>query len=325
MSKEADPAAVLDLDPDADVSGKDRGDEVVAEETKKPDAKKSDAKKPDKAAAKDDEAAEEEEDEGTEEGDDEEAEEEGEPADKKDGKRVPYERLAKATAARRQAEERAAAAERELQEVRASTTKAERSKYDELVQQRDALYDVVEEARANGDVKAAAKGQREIDGITARLNRAESSAIATQKASEARDTAVYNTLVAQLEAAVPEFDPESDEFDPVMAKEVDELVQAYEAVGKSPQAALRKAVKLVMGRDPFNSRPKAEEAKPAPKQAKKPDMAKAADTAKRQPAAIETREEAGEKIDTAQLSEEEFQKLPAKTKARLRGDFLPSA
>ncbi len=328
MSKEIELADVQKIDPDTELDSTDRGDDVVVDEApekakgKKP-AAKPDKAKDDKAEAKEDETEEETEDEGTEEGDEEEETEE-EP-EKKDGKRVPYERLAKATAARRQAEERAAEAERELQEIRAASTKDGRSKYDELVQARDALYDVVEEARANGDVKTAAQKQREIDNITQRLSRAEASAIASQKATEASETAMYNTLVAQLEAAVPEFDPKSDEYDINLAKEVDELTRAYETMGSTPQAALRKAAKMVLRRDPFSGKPKQEEAKPVVKQAKKPDLVKAADTAKRQPATTDSREEVAEHIDPEGLSEEEFQKLPAKTKARLRGDFLPSA
>ncbi len=131
--------------------------------------------------------------------------------------------------------------------------------------------------------------------------------------------------MAQLEAAVPEFDPKSDEYDINLAKEVDELTRAYETMGSTPQAALRKAAKMVLRRDPFSGKPKQEEAKPVVKQAKKPDLVKAADTAKRQPATTDSREEVAEHIDPEGLSEEEFQKLPAKTKARLRGDFLPSA
>ena len=91
--------------------------------------------------------------------------------------------------------------------------------------------------------------------------------------------------------------------------------------------ALRKALRLIIGVDPFREGRKlrAEDKKPPAKKAvaKKPDVKKNLDAKKRQPPEDRGSEvERNTEVDPLKLSDEEFEKLPDATKRRLRGDFI---
>ncbi|MDI2601464.1 hypothetical protein, partial [Listeria monocytogenes] len=82
----------------------------------------------------------------------------------------------------------------------------------ELETKLDKLYEDVEEARAKGETKEAARLQRELDKMKDGMTRAQAQAIATREAVRAADTRAFNSLVKELESLDPRFDPESDDY-----------------------------------------------------------------------------------------------------------------
>ncbi len=67
-------------------------------------------------------------------------------------------------------------------------------------------------------------------------------------AAEVRATerARYNTAIERVEAAFPELNPDSDEYNETSAAEVLDLLEAYKSRGMTPTAALQKAVKMIV-------------------------------------------------------------------------------
>jgi hypothetical protein len=154
------------------------------------------------------------------------------------------------------------------------------------------------------------------------------------KSEKARVQAVeqlkFDNLVEKLESEYPVLNPDADEFDEAKVEEVVFLRQSFERSGMSSTAALAKAVKYVLG----DVQKKDE---PAPKRGIDADGKKDArraeqvkkniDAAVKQPAkmgdaGMDSNKKGGG-LDTSNvndMSEEEFNALPAATKARLRGD-----
>jgi|GEM_PF-3158413 len=143
----------------------------------------------------------------------------------------------------------------------------------------------------------------------------------------------YDTVVDQVEADYPIFNPESNQFDDELAGRAGSMMRALQADGLSADEALSEAVNLTLTRH----RPellKKDEA-PAPEETPAPPSANAnkptpesrkrnAEAAAAQPSREGGRSNtAGDgKVDLDTLTEEEFDALPESTKATLRGDSL---
>lgn len=312
MNKSALPDVQDHVDDDADLG--DRGDavntEVVDEPKDEPKAKPKAEPKAEEPEAEPEGEAEDDEPE------DDEAEDD-EPKGKKD-QRVPFKRFQQVVQQRRELEQRLAEAEAKINERKDT----EVNKAKEIQEKLDTLYEEVEEARARGNTKEAARIQREIDSTRAQITRAESALLARMEAAKAQEISLYNVYADQLATLDTRFDPNSDEYDHELVQEVKELTEAYEARGYKAHEALRKAARKELGKDLLDPKIarglKKEE--PEPK-AKKTNVSKNADAARRQPPTTPTQtEEKPGKIDVASLSEEEFNALPEATKKRLRGD-----
>lgn len=311
-------------DDDTKVDRGDTGldDETEEEEEEKPAAKKKPAKKP----SKKDEAVDEGENEEEEE--EEEAEEEDDDETPERSTMVALSVLKKAQAKRRAAEERAKELERKLNAQEETKSDRQKEQFDKLTARMDELYEAVEEARATGDKKEAAKLQRELDDIRGRMTQAQASMHATRQALQAQNLHAYNALVAELEVIEPRFDESADEYDEDLVERVAELTEGYEAKGMHAPDALRKALRLILGVDPFKEsrrlardvkKPVEEKEKVA---ARKTDVKKNLEAKKKQPP--EERDGNKEKsgvIHAAKLSEEDFDKLPKSKLRELRGDF----
>ena len=294
-----------DEDDEEEGEGKDKGE-------KKPPAKKQAAKK---APAKKEEEEDEEDDE---EEDDEEDDEEEDKGKNKGAKSNP--RLERMRTQRDRAREELNAAQRRLAELENKQTDAAKEKLDKITKRRDELYDLVEDARAKGETKAAAKYQRELDEINANMTRSQAQYAAVRDAAAAAAVREYNATVRELESLDPRFDTTSRKYDEDLVNEVDELTQAFEARGMSPADALRKATKVVLREDPFAP---GKRRASLDREERKTDKKANAAAAKRQPVEEPgaTREKSNKQIDFSQMSEKDFDALPESKLRELDGSM----
>jgi type II secretory pathway component PulJ len=196
----------------------------------------------------------------------------------------------------------------------------------ELESQADGLYEKIEAARADGDVKQAATLQRELDKVNRQIGRLEAAAIASNTTGRMTENQTYNVLLDKVELAVPALNPASAEFDREAAAELQDTIDAFERAGLRPTDALRKAIKVAFRVDldaPIKAaEPKAAPAeKPAPR---KPNVGKAVDAASRQPPDASSRgvnRDEGN-VRASELDEKTLAALPASKIAELRGDFV---
>jgi len=310
MAKEAVVDDVLDHDAGENLT--DRGDELVVEETGDEGAT------PEAGAKKDEETSDEK---GKEGADEKTADEKGKDEVEKDvpNPMVPRARLTESQRKRKEAEARAVALEEELRELRDQGGHGKAFK--EFTEKVDKLYEDVEVARAEGEYKKAAKLQRELDQMRDSSNKAQTEYIAQQRAVQAQHLAAYEAVVDQVELLVPELNPKHEEFSDDLLADVSAIRDGYEARGVAPAAALKRALKYVLGRDIFDEKSMRRESIP---EKRKTDVKANVEAAKKQPPDTDKSAptEKALSIDVSKLSDEEFDKLPEATKKRLRGDFV---
>jgi hypothetical protein len=320
----------VDIDDEEDLSALDRGD-ALPEDEQDDDAEaqrtRDEQGRFKKADAKKAEAAEEEEEEPEEEPEEEEEGEEGEDAKGKGSKNEVI-RLNKMREQRDAARAAQAALEARLAEVEKTKAPAKDAAPDPieaLNTEIDDLYEKVEEARADNDIKLAAQLQRQLDSKNREVLRIEAERIASKTTSQATENVRYDAMLEQYEAAYSILDPKSDDFDPKAVQALEYYVGLHEKGGMTPTKALRQTVQLLFGAPPAKQEAKGDDKKPEDKKppVKKSDAKKAADTQKRQPpdAADRGNNNDDTSIKVSGLSEEDFEKLPETKKAQLRGDF----
>jgi hypothetical protein len=258
----------------------------------------------------------------------------GKDEEKKVLPRVPYPRFKAMVQKANDAASRVKALEDEITRLKGSKSEAETKELDTKL---DDLYEKVEQARGLGKTQEAAKIQREIDTINRQLSSAAASTEAAQVALAAARAAQYDSFVEAVELKFPELNPESEHYDEDMAEEVRDLTSAYIAKGMPEVAALKKAmVYIYRDEDVLKNGTAAsyekKEEKVAPKNDKKEKVAaERKNVAGRVATANKTpprTEDAGRnngtdvKIDVTKMSDDDWDKLPESTKARMRGDFL---
>jgi hypothetical protein len=298
--------------------GGDRGDEVVA----------TDEDEDDKPAPKDeaDDAEDDKAKKGADEDEDEDAEEEAEkPAKPKI--RIPKERLDQEIQKRRAAEQRAAERIAELErEVAARASTADVAKLERDIAKLDGEYD---DAIADGDKAKAKEIKANLRLLERQLTRAESRADAAMAKTAAVSELKYDMALSAIELEHPRVNPDSDEFDKDVAAEVAELIDAFKQKGMDPTAALRKAIKYVLG-DPKPADNRDVEKNGLREARAMEARKKAAAAADRTPANLAKN---GKDSDTAgggtpsakhiaRMSQDEFAKLDDAAKAKLRGDDI---
>jgi hypothetical protein len=240
---------------------------------------------------------------------------------KKPGDMIPRARFnqmrEKAKAKQLAAETRAAELEAQLLAQQQQNNQSEAFK--KFTNKVNELYEDVEKARAEGDATKAAKLQRELDELRDNANRSRAEWFATQTALKAQQEAAYNAVVDQVELLAPELNPNSDEFDEDMLAEIDSLTKAFEAQGQDSVRALKRALKATLGKDIFAKQADLRDKKVEPK---KTDIAKNVAAIKKEPPDVKVAPEKEQKLDASKLTDEEYAKLPASTRARLRGDYV---
>lgn len=326
-----DDAAQADADDDTPLTDADLGSDGSGEEDtdEEQDRRldKIEKKLPKKADKKPPAAKEEDDEEEDAEEPEEEEDEDETPAE--DPERVKLaKKLARTSAARTRLEQQVAEQRRQLEELTQTKSDATKERMVKLHEELDSLYDAVEDFRAEGKTKEAAKAQRRIDEIRDGMTRAQAAYTATRDALAQTEMRAYNTMVKELETLDERFDPDSDDFDQSLLDDVSELVDGYEKGGMALTEALRKAVKLTLREDLFSKkRALAREDKkrePEKKAAgKKPtDVDKNLRTAKKQPPEEPgaRREKSTELPDMETISEKDFDALPESVQRRLLGN-----
>ena len=100
---------------------------------------------------------------------------------------------------------------------------------------------------ADGEIDKATSKMTEIRRMERTIGDQKSDMKTAEAETRAYERVRYDTVVERLEAAYPEINPDSDEYDVEQIGEVIELKSAYEMKGLTPSAALQKAVKYVLG------------------------------------------------------------------------------
>lgn len=157
-----------------------------------------------------------------------------------------------------------------------------------------------------------------------------------QKVTQSQQMSALQQAASELETNFPVFDRNSPEFNEKYTQEVIDLRDAFIVKGENPVAALSKAAKFVLREydlvdmstqePPSLAAPTATKAAPVDEVAKKrADIARKMKAAESQPPDMpgESSAARGEKaFDVTQLTEDEFNALPAATLKRLRGDVI---
>ncbi len=327
--KEEDAEGLDDYGDKEPEEGEDEDEQPEGKKPAKKAAKKA-AKKPAEKDPEDEEDEEDPEDEEDEEEPEDEDDEEGEDKDdKKKSTTVPLSALKKQQRIARQNQDRARQAEERLRQLEGSASDKQKADMQKTAEKLEGLYESVEDLRAEGKTKEAAKVQREIDDIRDGMTRNQAAYLATKQAVQQHNLMAFNSLVKELEYVDSRFDEDSEDFDEELVESVSETAEAFEAKGMSAPDALRKAARIVLGEDPFRKGAKLArdaKSKPAEKDKKsekriKTDVQKNLDAMKKQPPEEKSKnKEKAIDLDVSKLSDEDWEKLPASKKAELRGD-----
>lgn len=152
-----------------------------------------------------------------------------------------------------------------------------------------------------------------------------------QTVQQSAQATALQQAAAEMEAAFPVFDHNSDQFNEEYTNEVVELRDAFIIKGYDPVDALGKAVNYVVKDRGLDGETPDESALAAPQQKveqtakKKATVAKKLKAAESQPPELEGEGSSsrGENVvDITSMSEDEFNALPEATLRRLRGDIV---
>ena len=262
--------------------------------------------------------------------------------------RIPKSRFDEQVAKER---ERAEAAERRAAELEArlNAQKVEEAqkpdpvttKVNNLEAKIEGLQDKRDGFLVDGNVEKAAEVRREIRALEKELRdvernalRSEAEQIAARKLDTQTEEQRIDSVVSELESQFSVLKSGSEDFDPRMVNFV--LVEQQRLITElklSPHEALKRAGKETM--ELFGHKAKGEveqkdeQDETQAEKRQREARAKAADTAKRQPASLKETgldsDKAGKTtvdVDVNKLSDKEFGSLPQEELARLRGDFL---
>lgn len=181
----------------------------------------------------------------------------------------------------------------------------------------------------DGEADKAAQLRSEIRSEERKQYLAEAQKFATENSSRSREQDALLDAARMFEEAVPQLDAKSDQYDENLTKEVIQLRDDFIASGRyTAVEALNKAVPLALYTAGIQLEDEAAEAKPAAKKTsirKKKAVADKVKAAAAQPADLEGEGEATrdkKEINLDELTDEEFDALPARTLARLRGDIV---
>lgn len=175
------------------------------------------------------------------------------------------------------------------------------------------------DAVLEGDHQKALAIRKEIRAAELELTRSVAATQAAQAKEATKAELEFTQVVQQMESDYPVFDQNSADYNQELVDEALELHAGFMSRGYSPAAAMRKAVTYVAKVNGLDA--KVEAPAPAPKRTASTVKSKL-DAATAQPP-VQTGVSGGEvEPDYRNLSDEDWDKLPKATIARLRGDIV---
>lgn len=259
-------------------------------------------------------------------------EEEEPPRDEK-GRFIPKTRFDEAVGKEREAREAAErrAAELESRLLARQQTETQTQQLGEIETKISALETKYQELLIDGQTKEAAEVMREMRMAERQIARIEAQNDAKQTTTQILEAERFDLSVAKLEADYPVLNPESETYDAELVELILDRQARLVQTGMPPSKAIAEATKKIMDR--FNSTLQDQPKTDGLAAAKLPDrkaeqVAKNLQVKQQQPPNMKDvgldSDKMGEKAtpNIAQMSLEEFNALPASTKARLRGDML---
>lgn len=305
----------------------DRGDDFTPTDDEKIDDDQDvDPENPDKGDEK-----------GQKKDDEEEDEKEEKAEEKKSNKREPKIPVARHKELLERERQRNEALARELAQYKGGQQIAATN--DRIAEAEKSMLDMEKaynKALINGDTEEASKLMSQIRSTERAI--IEAKAEFKTQAAEARayERVRYDMTVERLEAAYPVLNPDHDDYDEEVAKEVVELQDAYRLKGLTPAAAAQKAVKVLLGAETTRqeraitqeARVKEEDvAKKVAAERKAAAVKKAVDTSGKTPPSTTKVGVDSDKMggvltakDIMKMNQDQFAKLSEADLARLRGD-----
>jgi len=237
------------------------------------------------------------------------------------------EAVGKEREAREAAERRAAELERQLAERAQAQVKTEQT--EELETKISEMEKQHAQFLLDGEAEKAAELMRSIRHTERQIARAEAQADARTTTSQILEAERFELAVAKLEADYSTLNPKSETYDPELVEMILDRQARLVQGGMPPSQAITNATDFVMKRVARDEAP----AQQGLAAAKVPDrkaeqVKKNLEVQAKQPPSMKDvgldSDKLGEKAmpNVAQMTLEEFNALPATTKARLRGDML---
>ena len=254
----------------------------------------------------------------------EEEEPKGKKAEAKKDTRIPKPRFDEVNQRLKEAQRRNEELERKL--AKTSEDSEAQAAISDIQNRLNELDDELSQAIIDADtqkVKALRAEERQLLGEARQIELEEHS-------TRIRTQARYDLLVDQVEEQYPQYDQKSDSFDAELLRETNAVRYGYLSQGFSPEEALQKAVKYVYPQfypQQQETPSLREEPKPTKRKTTTPTE-RNKKVAKAQPADVSSRrarDDDGALPDVSKMSDEEFDKLPEKVLARLRGDFVDAS
>lgn len=237
------------------------------------------------------------------------------------------EAVGKEREAREAAERRAVELERQLAERAQAQVKSEQT--EELEGRVSEMEKQHAQFLLDGEAEKAAELMRSIRHTERQIARAEAQADARTATSQILEAERFELAVAKLEADYSTLNPKSETYDPELVEMILDRQARLVQGGMPPSQAITNATDFVMKRVARDEAP----AQQGLAAAKVPDrkaeqVKKNLEVQAKQPPSMKDvgldSDKLGEKAmpNVAQMTLEEFNALPATTKARLRGDML---
>jgi hypothetical protein len=266
---------------------------------------------------------------------------EAEASEAPSGQTVPWSRFRSQNLRLREAERKLAEAQEKLDSQTAATPEPAKEAVATEARDFDAEITTAEEQLAaaleDNDTTKVLEATRAIRAIErAQYNqRFEELSKADQTTQAQLADRAFEEALDSVERELPQIDPNSEQFDQIKQTLVQDLVRSYEAQGYASEDALLKAAAMafpesefgrsLLGLESAEKEEVAETKAPAPPRKLADKVAAAASTPPNiNKAGGASSDKAGltSEVDVAQLSDEEFDALPERTRARMRGDTV---
>lgn len=187
---------------------------------------------------------------------------------------------------------------------------------------------------ADGELDKASVMMRDIRAAERQINEAKGDMKIAAAVAQATESARYNVVLERIEAAFPELNPDSDEYNDKIMARVIKLHAANQQAGMPPAASLQDAVQFVLGEPETKTQERAVTTTPrvskedVAAERRKLAVGKALDVTKRTPPSTARVGMDSDKMgtltptDVLKMSQDDFKKLPEDVLSRMRGDTL---